>query len=172
MPKEKKEELKPIGKGEHGNIWVSWKFSEIPKYERTTFWWIFMSLVGLFLIFWGFKTRNFLFVFIIILVALIIVLWSKGEPLEIEFKITDLGIEVGSSFYEWSKIENFWIIYKPKEVKKLYFKLKGILPPSLSIPLEKENPVLVRRILLKFALEDLTKEEESFSDFISRTFKI
>ena len=171
MPK-KKEELKPIGEGEHGKVWASWSFYEIPKYERSKGWWIFMSLVALGLLIWAFKTRNFLFAFIIIIVAFIIIRWSKEEPLTVEFKITDLGLEVGSSFYEWSKVENFWIIYKPKETKRVYFKLKGILPPYLSIPLENQNPVLIRRILLKFALEDLSKEEESFLDFLSRTLKI
>jgi hypothetical protein len=168
----KKEEIKPIGKGEHGNIWASWSFLEVPKYERSKSWWIFMSLLALILLIWAFKTRNFLFAFIIFLVAFIVIRWSKEEPLTVEFKITDLGLEVGSSFYEWSKIENFWIVYKPNETKRVYFKLKGILPPYLSIPLENQNPVLIRRILLKFALEDLSKEDETFSDFLSRTLKI
>ena len=168
----KKEELKPIGRGEHGNIWASWSFPEVQKYKRGVGWWIFMSLVALGLIIWSFKTGNFLFAVIIIIVAVTIILWAKRETLEVEMKITERGIELGSSFYEWSRIENFWIVYKPPEVKRLYFKLKRILPPFLSIPLEKQNPVQIRRILMKYALEDLSKEEESFSDFLSRSLKI
>lgn len=166
------EELKSLGKGEYGNIWASWSFPEVEKYKRGFGWWILMVLVGLGLIIWALFRDNFLFVVIIILTVLIITLHAKRRALEVNFQITEDGIKVGSSFYEWSRIKNFWIIYKPPEVKKLYFRLKGTLPPFLSIPLKKQNPVEIRRILLKYALEDLSKEEETFSDFLSRSLKI
>ncbi len=170
MPK--KEELKPLGRGEYGEIWASWSFPEVKKYERSSSWWIMMGLIGLALIIWCIKTANFLFAMIIIIVAFIIIFQAKKQPLEVETQITSTGLKVGSSFYEWSKIEKFWIIYKPPEVKRLYFKLKGVFPPFLSLPLEKQNPVKIRKILLNYALEDLSKEEESFSDFLERSLKI
>ena len=131
-----------------------------------------MGLIGLGLIIWSLSQGNFLFAMIVIITVLIIILRAKREIPKVDFKITQDGIELGSSFYEWSRIKNFWIIYKPPEVKKLYFRLKATFPFSLSIPLEKQNPVKVRRILLKYALEDLSKEEESFADFLGRSLKI
>lgn len=173
MPEEKNEKLKSLGRGEHGQIWAQWSFPEFPKYQRSFGWYFFMGLIGLLLIIWALKTRNFLFAIIIIIFAVITILSARRESLEVNFKITEQGIEVGSSFYEWSRVENFWLIYKPPEVKRLYFKLKRTFSPiALSIPLERENPVKIRKILLKYALEDLSKEDESLTDFLSRSLKI
>lgn len=166
------DQLKSLGKNEHGNIWAQWNFPEFVKHQRGLGWLIFMAILSLGLIVWSFWTANILFAFIIIIIAIIIILQTKREPLDLNFQITDDGLKVGSNFYEWKRIEKFWIIYKPPEVKKLYFKLNSILPPSLSIPLEKENPIQIREILLKYALEDLEKDEETFSDFLGRSLKI
>ena len=42
----------------------------------------------------------------------------------------------------------------------------------LSIPLEKQNPIKIRKILLKYIDEDLDKDEESFSEILGRRLKI
>jgi hypothetical protein len=165
-------DLKSLGKNEHGNIWAQWSFPEFVEHQRGLGWIIFMAILSLGLIIWAFWTANILFAFIIIIIAIIVILQARREPLEIKFQITNDGVQSGSNFYEWKRIEKFWIIYKPPEIKKLYFKLNSILPPSLSIPLEKENPIKIREILLNYALEDLEKDEESFSDFLGRSLKI
>jgi len=161
-----------LDSSEHGNIWAQWEFSEFINWQRGIGWWIFMSILAIGLIVWSFWTANILFAFIIIIIAIMVILQTKREPLKIKLQITDDGLVVGSSFYEWKRMEKFWIIYKPPEIKRLYFKLNGILPPSLSISLEKENPIEIREILLKYVLEDLEKDEESFSDFLGRSLKI
>lgn len=169
---EQQNELKSLGKNEHGNIWAQWTFPEFTKYQRSTGWWIFSGLLALGLIIWSLRSGNFLFAMIIIVVALIVAFTSKREAPVVEFQITEDGLKVGSNFYEWKKIKKFWIIYKPPEVKRLYFQLTSVLPPSLSIPLEKQDPVKIRDILLRYCLEDLEKDEESFSDFLGRKLKI
>jgi len=166
------EDLKSLGKNEHGNIWAHWNFPEFIKHQRGLGWIILMAILSLGLIIWAFWTANILFAFIIIIIAIIVILQAKREPLEVKFQITEDGLGVGSKFYEWKRIENFWVIYKPPEIKKLYFKLNGILPPSLSISLEKQNPIKIREILLRYCLEDLEKDDESFSDFLGRSLKI
>lgn len=172
MPKEKKEDLKSLGKGEHGEIWAKWSFPEIPQYERKTGWWIFAGLIGLGLIIWAFKEENLLFVILLIIVGIIIIFNTKRKAIEVECQITQDGLLIGSSFYEWSKIKSFWIVYKPPEVERLYFSLKKTFPFQISIPLMDQNPIKIRKILLKYTLEDLSKEDENFFDFLSRTFKI
>ncbi|MCX7779158.1 MAG: hypothetical protein N2259_02880 [Patescibacteria group bacterium] len=169
MPK--KETLKSLGKGEYGEIWAQWSFPEKPQYQRKTGWWIFMVLLSLGLIIWAFKEHNFLFIMLVVIVALIVIFETKRSSLQVECQITQDGLKLGSSFYEWSKIKKFWLIFKPPEVKRLYFQLKTF-PFQLSLPLEKQNPIKIRKILLKYVLEDLSKEDESLADFLSRSLKI
>ncbi len=169
---EKQTELKSLGKGEKGNIWAQWSFPEFVKHQRSIGWWIFSGFLALGLMVWSFISGNFLFAIMIIIVAFIVVFTSKRKSLIVDFQITEDGLKVGSSFYEWKRIKKFWIIYKPPSVKQLYFQLSSILPPSLSIPLEKQNPVKIRQILLNYLEEDLEKDEESFSDFLGRGLKI
>ncbi|MCH7492666.1 hypothetical protein IID19_03715, partial [Patescibacteria group bacterium] len=62
--------------------------------------------------------------------------------------------------------------YEPPEVKNLYFDFKTGIRPSISISLESQNPVNIRKKLLEYLEEDTEKENESFSDGLSRMLKL
>ena len=94
------------------------------------------------------------------------------EPLEIEFKITQNGIEINNEKYSFKDLENFWVVYEPPHVKNLYFKFKASFKPTLIIPLLDKNPIKVREILKEYLLEDLDKESESNVESLARVFKI
>ena len=44
--------------------------------------------------------------------------------------------------------------------------------PSITISLENQNPIEIRNILLQYLLEDIDKENESFSDGLSRLMRL
>ncbi|KKU49315.1 MAG: hypothetical protein UX68_C0001G0063, partial [Parcubacteria group bacterium GW2011_GWA2_46_9] len=69
-------------------------------------------------------------------------------------------------------LKSFWIIYEPPEVKMLYFDFKNAWRPRLPIPLQDENPIEVRRLLLKYLEEDLSRESEPTSDALSRLLRL
>jgi hypothetical protein len=148
-------------KEEHGKILASWTFPEFIQYQRGIGWYIIIGLVGIGLLVWTILTANFLFALIIILVAIITLLHSRRQPSQVEIQITEDGIKVSSKFYEWGDLKNFWIIYEPPEVKTLYINSKSNLTPALSVPLEDESPVEIRKILLTCLEEDLTQDHES-----------
>jgi len=155
----------------HGKILASWQFPEFIKYKRSWAWYIIASLIALALIIYAILVKNYLFAFIVILIAFVILLYEIKEPILIKFNITEEGLELEDHFYPYKEIKNFWIIYEPPEVKRLYFEFKG-LRPRLSIPLLDQNPLKIREIFLNFLNEDLEKEEESTSDFLERKFKL
>jgi len=103
---------------------------------------------------------------------LIIVLSSKREPLKVSFKIFEDGIMIGRNFYEWDQMNNFWIIYDPPRVKRLYIDLKGTLLRDFSVPLQDKDPVKIRRILKQYLPEDLTRQYETLADRLNRWLKI
>lgn len=159
-----------IKKEEHGKILMSWEFSEYPKYERTLGWYIGATIIFFGLLLFAVFTANYLFALIILMVAIIIFIYNLKQPAQINFVITEDGIKIGTKFYPWDDFKNFWIIYKPPEVKTLYFDFKG-LRPNLPIYLEDQNPVKVREILLQYLKEDLTREKEPAGDELARWLK-
>lgn len=165
MPEETKKE-------DHGKILASWTFPEFIKYERTIGWYIGISIVIIAIAVFAIMSKSYLFLIFIILVIGIYYLRGKREPTMIKFNITEDGLEVGESFYQYKDIKNFWIIYEPPEVKMLYFDFKTGIRPRLSILLENQNPLKVRKILLDYLEEDLTKENESFTDGMMRMLKL
>ena len=123
------------------------------------------------LLLYAFYTRNFLFALIVVMMALMLFLQHQRSPKKITLTITSGGIKLANQNIPWKDITKFWIIYQPPEVKKLYLATSRFLMPQISIPLEQQNPVQLRELLLKYVPEDLTKQEESNVDALSRILK-
>jgi hypothetical protein len=56
-------------------------------------------------------------------------------------------------------------------VKKIFFNFKG-MHPTISIPLDKMNPLVIRQKLLAYLPEDLEKEHQTFDDQLETIFKL
>ena len=93
-------------------------------------------------------------------------------PAQLMVSIFEDGIQAGENFYAYRDLKSFWIIYEPPEVKTLYFDFKSAWRPRLPVPLAEENPVEVRRFLLKYLEEDLSRESEPTSDALSRLLRL
>lgn len=174
MPQKSKKQtsaVKPAA-APHGKVLVSWSFPEYPIYQRSVGWYLGMGLLGGFLVLYAVFTANFLFAVIIVLVALIIFVHSSNKPEIVNFEMTEDGIGLGESFYSHKNIKNFWLVYEPPEVKKLYFEFKSGWRPHLSVPLGNQDPVRLRKTLLQYLTEDLSRQHEPFSDQLGRLFKL
>ena len=158
---------------DHGKILASWEFPEFKKTKKTTGWYIGMAILVGALVAFSIATQNYLFLIIIALFVIIYVLRSRREPTILNIQITEDGIGIGpQTFYEWKDVKSFWIIYEPPEVKNLYLDFKTGLRTSITISLENQNPLQIRKILLEYILEDTEKENETFSDGLHRTLKL
>lgn len=158
---------------DHGKILAAWKFPEFIKYKKTNGWYTGAIIIICALAVFAILTPSYLFLLIIIIIITIYFIRSRREPILLDIAITEDGVKLGQNlFYEWKEIKNFWIIYEPPEVKNLYFDFKAGLRPSVSIFLENQNPLNIRKILLEYLPEDTDKENESFSDGLSRWLKL
>ena len=155
-----------------GDVLHEWTIQEYDQHERGTWWYILMLSVGLVLVAYGLFTQNFLFSLIIILAAIILFLQSHQSPLQVPFRIAELGLMVGNRFYPYTELERFYIIYNPSEVKTLFIETKSVLRPTLRVPLLDQDPVTVRQTLLEFLEEDMEKEQEPLADRAARMWKI
>lgn len=153
------------------DILAQWSIPEYEKFDRKKSWYVAAGIIFIGLVSYAVFTANFLFAVILIFLAIILYLYEKGEPLLITFIITPDGIIIGNKLYSYKEIDNFYIIYEPPAVKQLYFIFKSLLKPRLSIPLQDENPVNIRKILRMYLDEDLEKEYEPLTEKIGRFFK-
>ena len=151
---------------------LKWVFSEYAKYERKRGWYFWTILIALIIIIHSLLTANWLFALIIIMFGIILVINHRAEPATMEFEINHEGIKLNGRLHQYNEINKFWIIYNPPEVKSLYFDIKSLLHPRLTVPLEKENPVEVKSFLRQYLAEDLEQEQEPFSDIFGRVFKL
>ncbi len=149
-----------------------WTIPEYEQHNRGILWYVLTISVGIIFVLYGLFSDNFIFSLIIILAAIIVFLQSHQDPLQVSFKITELGLVVGNRFYDYSELDDFYIIYNPPEVKTLFFSTKSIARPTIRIPLLDQNPLQVRESLQNFLDEDLEKEEEPKSDLLARRWKI
>ncbi|MFA4830585.1 MAG: hypothetical protein WC862_00415 [Patescibacteria group bacterium] len=155
-----------------GDVLHEWTIQEYERHERGVLWYILGITIGLGLVLFAMFTGNFLFALIIILFAVILFLQSHQEPLQIPFKISELGIIVSNRFYAWSEFSFFYIIYEPPHVKTLFLETSSTFRPVLRIPLLDMNPIEIRHTLKEFLKEDVDKEEEPLTDRMARNWRI
>lgn len=155
-----------------GDVLHQWKVQEYERHERGLLWYLFMLVFGSLFIVYSIWTKDFLFSFIIILFGIILFLQAYQEPLQVIFAITELGIIIGSRFYDFSEFKYFYIIYQPQEVKTLFFEMKSIIHPLIHVALLDKNPVEIRKSLREYLVEDLEKEEEPLSHTLIRQLRI
>ena len=158
---------------DHGKILATWDFPEFQKYKRTKTWYVLMIILVATLAIFAITTQNYLFLVIIGLFVIISFMRSRREPAIINLEIFEDGIGIGQqNFYEWKDIKSFWIVYEPPKVKNLYLDFKASLRASVTISLENQNPIKIRKILADYLVEDTEKENETFSDGLSRMLKL
>jgi len=155
----------------NGKKLFSWNFKEYEAQARSKLWYtIFFSALGLMMVY-AVVTINFLFGIILVMSGIILMIRDRNVPNDVNFAITETGIEIDGKFFEFSQIATFYILYKPPELKNLYLDFKSLITPRLIIPLNDQNPLAIRKLLKIYITEDLEKEEEPLSEVFRKTLK-
>jgi hypothetical protein len=155
-----------------GEVVFSWTVKEYEQHVRERRWYIVMGSIAILLIAYAIISTNYLFALIVVLFGIVMYLHDMQAPMELPFTITTTGLVLGSKYYRFSEVTNFWIIYSEGGVKNLYFSLASPLRHRLRIPLGPADPIVVREYLLDYLPEDLEQEEEPLSDRLSRLLKL
>jgi len=158
--------------GGHGDIFALWEFPEFIKHERGKLWYASFIIIFLAMLIYSYFSNNLLFAIILVIFAVLYLSSAKDDPITMETAITEDGVFIGSKFIPYETLRNFYIIYYPPEIKNLYLEPKSITKQRIVIPLENQNPVHIREVLLEYLEEDLEKEEIPASEGISRILKL
>ncbi len=149
-----------------------WEAPTHTRYERGPRWYVIMSVVALLLMAYAIWTANFLFAFLILLFAIILILAGNETPKKILVQVGENGIVWDGKMHLYRDLDHFAIIYQPPISKVLYFEHRNPIIPRMRISLEEQNPVEIREHLKNYLQEDLDLQQEHFSDMVARLLKI
>ncbi len=156
----------------YGQTIIGWEVDEYTRHQRSVFWYIAITIIGVGLIIYALMTANFLFAVIILMFGIISFLSGMREPQRIEVVITNMGALIGPTFYPFKDLRNFSIVYEPPEVKTLYIDFHSGWRPFMSVSLEETDPNVVREALLPYVTEDLKRNDETLTDMLTRMYKL
>ena len=156
----------------YGQAIIGWEVDEYTRHQRSVFWYVAITVVGVGLIIYALMTANFLFAVIILMFGIISFLSGMREPQRVEVVITNMGTMIGPTFYPFKDLNSFSIIYEPPEVKTLYIDFHSGWRPLMSLSLEETDPNVVREALLPYVTEDLKRNDETLTDMLSRMYKL
>ena len=189
---------KPIETGDqndnyvdYGQILASWQFPEYVKHERSLKWYVFffiilatiilVSIVGLDITFFKIAggpfaltidKGNYLFVILIVLFLILYFYYERKAIENVSIFLTEDGVVINNKLIEYNSLDHFYLVYYPPKIKNLYLQPKNILRPVIVVPLENENPIEIREILLRYLQENLEKEEMPASESLSKVLKL
>lgn len=149
-----------------------WEAPSAPRYERGPLWYVLMTAGALLLVAYAVWTANFLFAFLILLIAIILVLAGNEAPKTALAQIGEHGIVWDGRLYLYADIDQFAIVFHPPYAKLMYVELKSAIHPRLRIPLEDQDPNAIREHLVQFLPQDTDLRYEHFSDMVARLLRI
>lgn len=165
--------------------YLRWQVPEYRRPERSRAWYIaaaifivvclffsFFAIRSWQLVFLGYSS-NFLFALILIIAAIIMIINESRPTLMVDVELGPEGVKIGSSFYDYDDLKNFAVLYKPKQsLKNLYFEFKGSLRPRLSLPLRRQDALVVRNFLIRYLDEDLERTMPPLSEQLTKLLRL
>lgn len=166
MKKEKK------SKQSQGEVLLGWAFEEYEKPQRGTKWYLIATVVAGLLLLYSIWTANYIFGVVIILTALVYFLMEVNDPPDVSCEITTAGVKIGRKFLRYKELQEFWIVYKPGEEHRLFFKPSVFTIGELSAPLGQLDPLQIRELLLQYLPESAEHDDEPLSNQLGRILKL
>ncbi len=149
---------------------LSWISPETIKHERGLTWKILTSLFIALSLAWGIVYGSWTFSLAIFLFVIVYYLVHLEHPKDVEVKVSELGVKVGSRKYPYSRIKAFWILYEP-HIRTLNLRVSGDVISDITIQLGHQHPAELRGFLME-RIPELEGQSEKISDIFLRIFKI
>ncbi len=138
-----------------------WTFQT--KKERSSAWYIAAFAVVIGLVIWGFITRQYWMSFVIMLLAGVAFFIENNSSDSVEIIVSELWIQIGTKFYDFSKITSFSYLYDGSEVRVLRLKINKKTLPILDLDIDNSIAIPLKNILVNYIKED-EKWEFTMSD--------
>jgi hypothetical protein len=147
----------------------SWEFPDVK--ERWQLWYIIVLSIIIWLVIWWFITKQYWMSFIILLLSWLVFYIENNSEDEIFVEISDLGVKVWLSFYDYSKIDSYTFIYEWENAILLRLILQKKWIRIIDLKIDNTVALELKEILPEFIKEN-KKEDFSFSDKMIRILKL
>lgn len=148
---------------------ISWTASEFPHYNKDRSWFIILTIIAIGLLLLALFTKNIIFAVLISISFFSIFIYALKKPENVNLVISHKGVKINKTLYEFNSLKSFWIFYEPPEIKEISLRSKKMVMPYIKIPLGEQNPVEIRRFLIKYLPE--RKHKESLIDNLARILR-
>lgn len=152
-------------------IFFSWSFFALKNENKDQRWYVVFGLAILILLITAIATKNILFAILIVLVGLTILLLHRNNQ-NVTVTFFSEGIVINGVAYAYENMKNFFIVYEPPTVKKLFFVPKSLWRQRITVELEDQNPADIRQFLLERLEEDEDRKGEPISERFGRILKL
>ncbi len=149
-----------------------WETKLYPTYVRGKSWYVALTAGTILLVSYAVMTSNFLFAFLILLCAIIVVLTGNEEAPVVLAQVGELGVVWDGTLYLYRDLGEFSIIYQPPYISTLYIETRSSTQPKLRISLEDQDPVQIRDHLKAYLKENTDLQTEQGSDILGRLLRI
>ena len=153
-----------------GEVFYSWQAPEFETYEKSKNWYIVAALFIIVMVVYAIFTNGPIMAITFILIGIVGYIYSQRNPRTITFSITSKGVLADKQFYLYDNIFSFWIFYEPTHTKVISLHTKASMLPFVHIPIENENPVKLRELLMQNIPE--IKQDPSLTNTIGRFLHI
>ncbi len=165
--------------------YIRWQVPEYTIPKRDKRWYLSAGALAFIILFFCFFTirnwqltflgasSNFLFALFIIVAIIILIINEGRPPLLVTVELGPEGIKIGSRFYDYDRISNFVVLYKPKQsLKSLYLEFKNSIQPRVSLPLRRLDALEVRNFLARYLDENKERTEMPLSERLTKLLKL
>jgi hypothetical protein len=153
-----------------GELLHAWRALEYEVYEKSARWYFFGAIFMMMLITYALFTNGAIMAITFILLGIVGFIHLQKDPRIITFAITSKGIVADKQFYQYDNIFSFWIFYDTMHTKSISLHTKASILPFIHIPLQDEDPVMIRELLLRNIPE--IKQDPSLIDTLERVLHI
>ena len=150
-------------------IFYSWRFSN--DKNRGNLWYIIALSVVIWLVVWGFLSRQYPLSFLIILITGVYFFVENNSEENIDVALTPLWVKINNSFYDYSKIASYSLIYHGEYAVILRLTLIKKWLKFVDIKIDNDIAIALKDILPHYIKED-EKWELNFTDKLIQILKL
>lgn len=149
---------------------VAWQAKEFADYDRNKRWYVLVAVVGVLLTVGALVIQQWLTAVVFALATFVVMRHAGDKPRTVSYGISRLGVTVDDTFYPFSELKQYWIVYNPP-VRTVSFQRTSRFKPIIKMNMGEVDPDAIRAAV-KDHLPELPKQGEDFIDKFSRFIRL
>jgi len=151
------------------NTLYSWNFSS--KKQRWTLWYTLVLSIVIWLVIWGFLTKQYGMSFLILLLTGLVYFVENNSADIVNVDINELWVKVWESFYDFSNISSFTLVYEWENAIFLRLNLTRKWLRYIDLNIDNDIALNAKEVLQNF-VEENWKSDISFIDKLIKLLKL